>query len=201
MSSISFRFVAAGIAQQARFELCRFRPSQQNAKMPAWDGHGEAIAGRDLTVPITDRSYWEGRYVLTEVTLRREDGATLTVNDAVVNISREKHIVRTALVGLDGTIKEYISNGDYDISMTVGIVALRDGMIVDEYPEEGIREVRRFLDDNRAVEVSSVFFDLFDISRIVVTRFSLNQDTHSNRQTIDVRALSDEDYVIKNTAY
>ena len=99
------------------------------------------------------------------------------------------------------TIKEYISNGDYDISITVGIVAVRDGVIVDEYPEEGIREVREFLDENKAIEVSSVFFELFDISRIVVTRFALNQDTHSNRQTIDVKALSDEDYVIKNTDY
>ena len=83
----------------------------------------------------------------------------------------------------------------------MGIVAVRDGVIVDEYPEEGIREVREFLDENKAIEVSSVFFELFDISRIVVTRFALSQDTHSNRQTIDVKALSDEDYVIKNTDY
>lgn len=198
---ISFGFVAAGVAQQARFALCRFQPSQQNAKAPSWEGHGGDIAGHDLSVPITDRSYWESRYVLTELTLRREDGRTLVVNDAVVNISREKHMVRTTLVGLSGTIKEYISNGDYDISITVGIVAVRDGVIVDEYPEEGIREVREFLDENKAIEVSSVFFELFDISRIVVTRFALNQDTHSNRQTIDVKALSDEDYVIKNTDY
>ncbi len=167
--------------------------------------HGKATAGtsQDTTfpVPITDRSYWESRYVLTELTLRREDGRTLVVNDAVVNISREKHMVRTTLVGLSGTIKEYISNGDYDISITVGIVAVRDGVIVDEYPEEGIREVREFLDENKAIEVSSVFFELFDISLIVATRFALSQDTHSNRQTIDVKALSDEDYVIKNTDY
>lgn len=198
---ISFGFVAAGVAQQARFALYRFQPSQVNAEQPSWEGHGGAITGHDLSVPITDRSYWEGRYVLTELTLRREDGRTLIVNDATVNISREKHMVRTTLVGLDGTIKEYISNGDYDINITVGIVALRDGVIVDDYPEEGIREVRQFLDENKSIEVSSVFFGLFDISRIVVTRFALNQDTHSNRQTIDVKALSDEDYVIKNTDY
>lgn len=201
MRSVSFGFVAAGVARQARMALCRFQPSQVNAEQPSWEGHGGNITGRDLAVPITDRSYWEGRYVLTELTLRREDDRTLVMNDAVVNISREKHMVRTTLVGLDGTIKEYICNGDFDIAMTVGIVALRDGVIVDEYPEEGIREVREFLDENRAIEVSSVFFELFGISRIVVTRFALNQDTHSNRQTIDVKALSDEDYVIKNTDY
>ena len=91
---ISFGFVAAGVAQQARFALCRFQPSQQNTKAPSWEGHGGDIAGHDLSVPITDRSYWESRYVLTELTLRREDGRTLVVNDAVVNISREKHMGR-----------------------------------------------------------------------------------------------------------
>ena len=83
----------------------------------------------------------------------------------------------------------------------MGIVAVRDVVIVDEYPEAGIREVKKFLDENQAVKVSSTFFELFGISRIVVSRFSLNQETWSNRQTIDVRAFSDEDYVIKCTEY
>ena len=201
-SPISFEFIAAGVAQQARLALCNFQPSQKNAERPSWDGHGGQIAGAELSVPITDRSYWESRYVLTEIVLRREDGRTLKINDATVNISREKHIVRTQLVGLNGTIKEYICNGDYDISISVGIVAVdSNGQIVDEYPKEGIRKIREFLDENKAVDVTSVFLSIFGIGRMVVTRFSLKQETASNRQTIEVRALSDEDYVIKSTEY
>ena len=105
-------------------------------------------------------------------------------------------------VGLNGTIKEYICNGDYDISISVGIVAVdSNGQIVDEYPKEGIRKIREFLDENKAVDVTSVFLSIFGIGRMVVTRFSLKQETASNRQTIEVRALSDEDYVIKSTEY
>lgn len=201
LTPIGFAFIAAGIARRARLALSKLTPSQVNAETPSWEGHGGTPKTVELTVPITDRGYWESRYVLTELTLRKEDGGTLVMNDAVVSVAREKHIVRTTLVGLNGTVKEYISAGDYDISITVGIVAVRDGQIVDEYPEEGIRKVREFLDENRAIEVSSVFFDLFGIDRLVVTRFSLTQETGSNRQTIDVRALSDEDYVIKNDEY
>lgn len=202
LSPISFEFVAAGVARRARVALARLVPSRVNKEAPSWEGHGGAPEGTEVATPITDRTFWESRYVLTELTLCKEDGETLVVNDAVVTVTQEKHIVRTTLVGLNGTIKEYISGGDYDISISVGIVAVdSDGQIVDEYPEEGIREVREFLDENKAIEVSSVFFELFDISRIVVTRFALSQDTHSNRQTIDVKALSDEDYVIKNTDY
>jgi hypothetical protein len=76
-----------------------------------------------------------------------------------------------------------------------------NGQIVDEYPKEGIRKIREFLDENKAVDVTSVFLSIFGIGRMVVTRFSLKQETASNRQTIEVRALSDEDYVIKSTEY
>lgn len=199
---MSFEFVAAGVARRARIALARLKPSQVNKEVPSWEGHGGAPEGAAIATPITDRTYWEGRYVLTELTLRKDDGETLVVNDAVVTVTQEKQIVRTALVGLDGTIKEYICRGDYDISLSVGIVAVdSSGQIVDQYPEEGIRKVKEFLDQNKAVEVTSVFLSLFGIGRMVVTRFSLKQETASNRQTVEVRALSDEDYVIRSTEY
>lgn len=202
LQPISFLFIAAGIGRRARLALTKLKPSQVNLQTPSWEGHGSTLQTGDVSVPITDRSYWEGRYVLTEITIRKEDGDTMMINDATVTVSLEKHIVRTALVGLNGTIKEYISNGDYDISLTVGIVAVdASGNIVDEYPEEGIRRVREFLDENRALEVSSPFFDILGIDRMVVSKFSLRQDTHSNRQTIEVKALSDVDYEIKHTEY
>ncbi len=202
LSPISFEFVAAGVARRARVALARLVPSRVNKEAPSWEGHGGAPEGTEVATPITDRTFWESRYVLTELTLCKEDGETLVVNDAVVTVTQEKHIVRTTLVGLNGTIKEYICNGDYDISISVGIVAVDSaGQIVDEYPEEGIRKVREFLDENKAVEVTSVFLSIFGIGRMVVTRFSLKQETASNRQTIEVRALSDEDYVIKSSEY
>lgn len=202
LTPISFAFIAAGVARRARIALARLKPSQVNKELPSWEGHGGTPETVELSVPITDRGYWESRYVLTELTLRKEDGETLVVNDAIVSVTQEKHIVRTTLVGLNGTIKEYICDGDFDISISVGIVAVdAGGQIVDEYPKEGVRKVKEFLSENKAVEVSSVFLSIFGIDRMVVTRFSLKQETASNRQTIDVRALSDEDYVIKSSEY
>ena len=155
-----------------------------------------------LTVPITDKSYWEGRYALTELTLKKEDGQTLVVNDVIVSLSRSKHIVKTILVGLDGTVKEYICNGDYEIDIIIGIVAVNSaGEIVDEYPSEGIETVREFLDEKKEVQVAGVFLNIFDISQIVVERFNLTQETHSNRQVISIKASSDEDYEIKSMEY
>lgn len=200
-SPISFEFVAAHLARRGRAELMRLAPSRVN-KETSWEGHAGDTATAPMTVPITDLEYWQGRYVLTALTFTKENGDKLVMSDAVVSLSREKRIVRTALAGLDGTIKEYICNGDYDITIAVGIVAVDEsGQIVDEYPAAGVGRVKEFLDENKAVTVSSEFLKIFGISRMVVTRFSLKQETHSNRQTLEVRALSDVDYVIKNLEY
>ena len=142
--------------------------------------------------------------MLTELAPRREDGRTLRIDDATVNISQEKHIVRTQLVGLRGTIKEYICQGDYSVSLSVGIVAVRDGVIADEYPEQGIRQVRAFLDEDRAVEVSSTFFELFGISRLVCVALlalagDLVEPSEDRRAGVLRRRLHDQVHRILNT--
>jgi len=199
--AVSPQYVAANIATNARIALCSFKGRAQGVESASWQDRGGEIKVSQPAVPITDRSYWENRYVLTELQMARQDGTKMTINDVTVNISRSKNIVKTVLTGLDGTIKEYICNGDWEISMSVGIVAIEDGKIVDEYPEEGVREIREFLDTNQALDVSSVFLDLFDINRIVVESCSLKQETWSNRQVVTIKALSDVDYQIKCTEY
>lgn len=200
-SPISFAFIASGIAIQQKARLYGMSADRTNSQQPSWDGRGGELTITELTPPVTDKSYWEGRYALTEIELRKLDGTKLAINDATVNISLKKEIVKTALVGLDGTIKEYINNGDYDIRINVGIVATEGGRIIDEYPAEGVRMVRDFLHVNEALELQSTFFELFEINRIVITDYSLKQETASNRQVLDIKALSDRDYQIECTEY
>lgn len=197
----NYKFAIAGALLNAKAALYRVYPSRTNDR-PSWEGKDGDITTVSLKKPITDRSYWEGRYALTVVTLQMPTGESLEIDDIVINLSRQKQIIKTALTGLDGTIKEYICQGDYDISMTLGIVATDvNGAIIDEYPEEGVREVKKFLDLNEQLKVQSPFLDLFDISRIVITGYSLKQSTESNRQVIEIKALSDEDFEIRSTEY
>lgn len=198
---VSPLYITAGVAINARMSLCSFKGRAQGTESASWEGRDGQMAVSQSAIPITDRSYWESRYVLTELQMARQDGTKLTINDVTVSISRAKNIVKTVLTGLNGTIKEYICNGDWEISMSVGIVATEDGKIVDEYPQEGIREIRKFLDENQALDVSSPFLDLFDINRIVIDSCSLKQETWSNRQVVTIKALSDTDYQIKCTEY
>ena len=200
ISPISFQFVASGVATQVKGSLYRFKPSR-TGKSPNWDGRGNEITTNEPRSPITDKSYWKDRYVLCELTLENRKKDRLVMNDAVVSVSRTKNIVTTQIVGMNGTVKEYISAGDYSVNIVVGVAAVRDGVIVDEYPAEGLRELRAFLDDNEALSVHSEFLEVFDITSIVVKSFSVSQDTASNYQAVSITAESDEEYNIYSTDY
>lgn len=112
----------------------------------------------------------------------------------------EKNIVTTALQGRNGTIKEYVSDGDYNISIDAGVSTYEmdkeEGYAFD-YPKDAVKELKDILSLPEALEVQSDFLEIFGIKSAVVKAFSLSQETHSNRQSINIQMLSDEPYEIK----
>lgn len=203
MIPITYNFVAleaAALAQQAKGYLMRIKPAR-TGKAPSWDNEGAEFTGEDVPSPYTDKSAWKDRYVLCELAFRKEDGDTLVMNDAIVAVSRKRNIVSTSMVGMDGTVKEYINDGDYQLNIMVGVQALKDGVIVDEYPSDGIQQLREYFDEKAAIQVQSKFLELFDIDKIVVTEFAVVQATQSNYQPINITALSDKEYNVYSTEY
>lgn len=197
---VSISFMALGAAQFAAKSLVRFKPGR-TGEAPSWEGRGADITTHEIGAPITDRSYWEGRYALCTLTLRREDGAELEITDAVAAVSRERRIVSTGLVGRDGTVKEYINAGDWAVNIVVGVQALRGGVITDDYPDEEMRRLCEFLEEQKPLEVYSAFLDIFDITKIVIKSYSATQATESNYQAVSISAVSDEDYEIYSNEY
>ena len=132
-----------------------------------------------------------------------EEIGTILLNNAVISVSKQKEVVKTVLVGRKGgTVKEYITDGDYQVNISLGLVAVdENGKQIDQYPEQAVALLRRALEVDAALTVSSLFLDLFEINKIVVTGFSAKQMTYSNQQTIEVTAISDTDYVIQSTDY
>ncbi len=202
MSPISFRFVAAGVTTQAKAYLYSLTPAREGVEAPDWSKNDGVITTHSPAPPITDKSFWSDRYVLCELTLMNSAQERLVINDAVCSVSKSRSIVKTQIVGHNGTIKEYIDEGDFSIKITVGIVAVENGLIVDKYPEEGIRELKKFLEDKSTLRVQSSFLDIFDISSIVIESYSLTQETESNYQSLSITAISDDmDYGVFISEY
>lgn len=214
---INAAFVASGVAIQAKGLLYRLRPDkgrddqkQEDYKLGTLPGYAMPGGTSENGGAINSSEerwagsgdYWLGRTALTDLVVKVPGEGLLLINDVTVNVSLQKEVVKTALVGRAGTIKEYITDGDYQLSMSVGLVAVDDeGRITDQYPERAMAQLREILERPEALEVSSAFLDIFGITHIVVTGFSAKQMTHSNRQEIEITALSDTEYVIESNDY
>ena len=179
--------------------LYRFPGSGKGAH--SYNKEGREFASSPVGVPITDPADWLGAYTLCPLLLRLEDGAELSIPDAVVAMTRTKQIVTTQVVGMVGTVKEYISDGDFDINIAVGIQGVEEGKVANVYPEEGLRELRKYLEVDKPISVQSAFFDLFEINRLVLKSYSLTQGTESNYQELTISALSDNEYNVFSTDY
>lgn len=180
--------------------LVRFKQGRQG-QAPNWEGRGNDITTHEAGVPITDKEWWAGRWTLRELTLEREDGGRLALADAVAAVSREKRIVSTALTGRDGTVKEYINDGDWAVNIVVGVQAVRDGVIADEWPGDELMELCKYLDEPGALRVHSAFLEIFGITRIVIKSRSVTQTTEQNYQAVSISAVSDEEYEIYSNEY
>ncbi len=144
-----------------------------------------------------------GVTALTELHFRVK-GIVYVLNDCLLNVSQERNIVKQGLQGKDGTVKEYISEGDYSISAEIGIggdnLVSSNGQynVSDAYP---VTDVKRFIDrvlkPKESLEVCSDWLDMWGIRNVVIVSNGAAQETYSNRQTITVQMLSDEPYEIK----
>jgi hypothetical protein len=191
---LKYQFSAAGLGDIIKARIYPLRPEVIRERT----GSSPDSGYHEVMQPLVDARKWYGKYALCDLMFLSE-GVSLTVPEAVVSVNRRKEIVSTRVVGGNGTVKEFIADDDVDISITIGITATASDektLLHDSYPEEEIRKMRRILDARKSVDVFSDFLDLFEVSKIVITDYSLVQTTHTNRQVVTINAVSDADYVI-----
>lgn len=199
MLPIRFAFVAprTGLSVASLVRLSTRRESAQPGDPESLRAHFRGDGS--VAQPLTDIGQWGDRYALCTVTFEKLDTEErvvdrLTMNDVVVGVKLTKKIQSTEVVGGKGTVKEYISRDDSELTFTVGVVAVENGELVDRYPLEGLRELRAFFEDNLTVSVYSDFLDALDIDRVVFTDFESTQNTASNYQTVTLKAKESRRY-------
>lgn len=114
-----------------------------------------------------------GEYIDNDGNTIPFDGIRL--DTVLFDISLEKNIVRTPINGRDGTVKQFISLGDYQINCEGIVIGESDadsaGFSVIEtgaVPEGEIRKLNAIFKVPQEIEVISEFLDFFDISTVVI---------------------------------
>ena len=103
-------------------------------------------------------------------------------------VDLQKVIVKTVVQGRNGTVKEYITNGDYLINIKLLIIGANGVMPLDE-----VSELKKALDAPVALAVNSRYLQNLGIYNIVVDDYSMPQiEGGYNMQQVEIRACSDE---------
>lgn len=119
-----------------------------------------------------------------------ETNENFIIDTVLIDVSQQKQIIKTNIQGVAGTVKEYISKGDYQITIR--------GALVEEsslkYPEIETQQLREYLEAETAIGVASRFLnDVFSIDDIVVESFTFpQQEGYQNVQLFEISAVSDE---------
>lgn len=106
----------------------------------------------------------------------------IRIDTVLFDVSIEKNIIRTPINGRDGTVKQYVSLGDYVVNCQGIIVGQTDasnsGFDVKStnlVPEIEIRKLNSIIQVPQEIEVVSEFLDFFDISTVVIQGGSVSQ--------------------------
>jgi hypothetical protein len=113
----------------------------------------------------------------------------LRIDTVIMTVDQTKNIVKTPIQGRNGTVKEYISDGDFMVSI--------QGVLISPYPlvfpKEDIDLFVKYCKLNEQLPVASFFLELFGITDIVIEHYKVGEKLGSrNEVPFQIDALSDK---------
>jgi len=146
------------------------------------DGSDPIISKSFLGTPVFSNLIFNA----SEDTPENED---LIIDTIILTVNQVKNIIKTPINNRPGTVKEYISDGDFQIDAR-GIIVSRENLVI---PKEDVTALVNLMKVSKQLDVASNFLQLFSISSIVITDYRIAEKTGSrNEIPFKFTALSDE---------
>lgn len=134
----------------------------------------------DLTFQsVTYTDFVQNRQITTD---------QVRIETVLCTVARPTIIIKTQIQGRNGTVKEYISKDDYQVTIN-GIIPGQNG----QYPEAEALAIQRMAEAPVPIPVVSRFLNGMGVYNIVVTDYSMPQVAGGiSRQDFTINAISDE---------
>jgi hypothetical protein len=151
---------------------------------------------RIFNQPIySDITFNSGSY--TDQNNLTQEFEELNIELVLVTVMNTKNIIETTLQGRNGTVKEYISDGDYQIKIT-GILY---GSGMNNYPQEDVQKLHNICLAPQSINVTSSFLKMFNIEDIVIKSYSIEQQEGvRNSQPFTLNCVSDVPLILLKNA-
>lgn len=116
-----------------------------------------------------------------------KDYGPMTLDAVLISVNQPKRVIETEIPGRDGTVKEYIGMGDYQVSIN-GILTGANGQM----PLDDIAQLKAILDAPQAIDVASKYLTNLDIHSLVIKEYTFEQKEGGySYQTFSITASSD----------
>lgn len=164
------------------------------------DKQDEYIVGEYVTDEASRTSYF-GTPVFSNLEIKPFNYETLDgqqvqisngiiIDTVLITVTQTKNIIKTPIQGRNGTVKEYISDGDYQIDISGAIVSPNS-----TYPETDVNELIEILKAPIPIPSDSLiseYLNWFGIHSIVIESYDLPQTEGTrNQQEFRISAVSD----------
>jgi len=115
---------------------------------------------------------------------------------ALCEVSQSRNIVATQIAGRNGTVKEYVSDGDYMINIKGVLASLYQNVA----PKDSLNQLLGFCTAPTQLNVASNFMAYFGIYTIVIKDYHFSQmEGERNVISFELSCLSDIDITIKGS--
>lgn len=160
-----------------------------NVMLSAAQARGIKVSqGKQNSYPVEVKAESE-----PETIILKTDNANSIEIDAVMDCNTTKNIVSTAINGVGGTVKEWVSDGD--VAVTIDVTLLSDNGV---YPRERVERLVEMLKRNESLMVSNkTLNEVWGVTRLVVTSWTMRPTPGFDYQQIGINAISDEAYIVE----
>lgn len=123
----------------------------------------------------------------------QHDWDDLVYDTVLITVDQPKNIVKTPIQGRNGTVKEYISDGDYSVNIRLIIIG-QNGVM----PLQEISDLKKVLDAPVAISVNSRYLQNLGVDNLVVEGYNIPQiEGGYSIQPVEIRCLSDQPIELK----
>ena len=123
------------------------------------------------------------------------NNAKFDLDIALIEVNKPRNIVRTVIAGRSGTIKEYMSDGDYEISISGTLT----NTLAFSTPDAAIRAFDEITKTPQELKVESNFLNYFNVFNIVILNSKVKQrEGARNIVEYELTCISDTPFEIRS---
>jgi len=124
------------------------------------------------------------------------NGVTVNIDTALFVVSMTKNIITTPIQGRNGTVKEYISDGDFQVTIK-GVLSGEKGQFPQytSMTKTSLQDLKMFCEASKVAQVNSWYLNNLGINYLVVQSYKFEQNEGEyGLVPFEISCLSEQKY-------